>query len=100
MAIQIGKYNFEGPYRTPADIPALSGVYVILGRNGPTNWQVIDVGESRSLWERLNNHDREPQWGRCGYSDRAIAVLYCAEAQRMQIERELRNQFNPVCGIR
>ena len=100
MAIQIGKYNFDGPHRQTTGIHAQSGVYVILGKSGGTNWSVVDVGESQSVRERVENHDRQPCWKGQGHQELAAAVLYVPERQRMQIEDELRNHFNPRCGQR
>lgn len=100
MAIQIGKHNFDGPHGNTGAIHAKSGVYVILGKSGGTQWSVVDVGESASVRERLDNHDRQPCWQHRGHRELAAAVLYVPEQQRMQIERELRASFNPPCGDR
>ncbi|GIK45058.1 MAG: hypothetical protein BroJett012_09610 [Betaproteobacteria bacterium] len=100
MAIQIGKHNFDGPHGNTGAIHAKSGVYVILGKSGGTQWSVVDVGESASVRERLDNHDRQPCWQRRGHRELAAAVLYVPEQQRMLIERELRASFNPPCGDR
>lgn len=100
MAIQIGKYNFDGPHRQTAGIHARSGVYVILGKSGGTNWSVVDVGESESVRDRVQNHDRQLCWKGRGHQELAAAVFYVPERQRMQIESELRNNFNPPCGER
>lgn len=100
MAIQIGNYKFDGPHPHTSAVHARSGVYVILGRSGGTQWSVVDVGESESVRERLDNHDRRPCWQRRGHRELAAAVFYAPEHQRMQIERELRVTFNPPCGDR
>ncbi len=101
MAITIGKYNFQGPFSSTSSLKNQSGVYVILGRNSqPEPWTVVDIGESGTVRERVENHDRAPCWNRQGYNQLAVAAYYCAEAQRMRIEQELRAQFNPPCGDR
>lgn len=101
MSITIGSYNFEGPFTSEAHLRPMSGVYVILGRNSETaNWNVVDVGESGNVQNRINSHDRAPDWKRCGYGVLAAAAYYVPELQRMTIERQLRLQYNPHCGER
>lgn len=105
MAIQIGNYNFHGPYSHHpregcGDLQAQSGVYVALGRAVDGKWHVLDVGESGNVWERVKTHDRTPCWIKHAHREVAIAAIYVPEAQRMLIERELRNQYNPRCGER
>lgn len=100
MAIQIGNYNFDGPHTTTATIMSWSGVYVILGGSGDGLWNIVDIGESGNVRERLDNHDRADQWRRQGHRVLAAAVIYVHEADRMVIERELRVQHNPPCGDR
>ncbi len=101
MSITIGNYSFEGPFGNTADLRNNSGVYVILSR--PTNtdrYTVIDIGEAGWIRDRVANHDRRDQWARNSHGTLAVAVLYCDAAARMRIERELRAQFKPVCGVR
>ena len=101
MSINIGNYNFEGPYTSTTSLKNQSGVYVILGRNSQNqNWNVLDVGESARVKDRVDNHDRSDCWKRQGYSTLAAAAYYCNEQQRMRVEQELRNQFNLPCGDR
>ncbi|MET0003657.1 MAG: hypothetical protein ABW087_08550 [Candidatus Thiodiazotropha sp.] len=101
MSIKIGNYNFDGPYTNTGNLKNLSGVYAILGRSTPgQNWSVVDIGESATVKDRVENHDRSDCWKRQGHSTLAVAAYYCNETQRMRIERELRNKFNPPCGER
>ncbi|MDD3761190.1 MAG: hypothetical protein PHO57_10220 [Acidithiobacillus sp.] len=98
MGIQIGSYNLDGPHTNIGGLHAQSGVYVILGRSGGTNWSVVDIGESQSVRERVETHDRQPCWQRHGYQVLAVAALYVNERQRMTIEKELRIRYTPPCG--
>jgi hypothetical protein len=98
MAINIGGYNFDGPYGHTKDIENASGVYAILGRSGTSPWSIVDVGESGALRDRIDTHDRSPCWRRRGHAQLAAAVLYVPERQRMAIEQQLRGQLNPPCG--
>lgn len=95
--INIGKYSFNGSYANTSSLQNRSGVYVILS----TSNHVVDVGESATVKDRIENHDRKPCWNRHGGSQ--VAVLYTPNRQqsgRMLIEQELRRQFNPPCGKR
>jgi hypothetical protein len=100
MTIQIGRYNFEGPFPDPASLKDQSGVYAILGVNAGQQSVLVDVGESATVRSRVNQHDRTPQWTRRGHQGLHVAALYIGEPQRMVIERELRTQYNPPCGDR
>jgi hypothetical protein len=100
MAIQIGKYNFEGPYSDASSLRDQSGVYAILGSDGSSPWNVVDVGESDQVRTRVMNHDRSDCWKRQRHARLAYAAYYCNESDRMRIEQELRAQFKPPCGDR
>jgi hypothetical protein len=101
MAITIGRYNFEGPFQTCNSVLARSAVYAILGRNSDAErWIIVDVGEAGNAQDRIANHDRASSWRLQGYLQLACAAYYCDERTRMQVEQELRRQFNPPCGVR
>ena len=99
MSIQVGRYHAEGPFGNEGSLQARSGVYVILGRSGQANWNVVDVGESENIRERVANHDRAPCWRGQGHGQLNVAAIYADQPNRMLIERELRNQYNPPCGL-
>jgi hypothetical protein len=100
MSIQVGRYHAEGPFGNVNGLLAQSGVYVILGRlNQQANWIVVDVGESGDVQDRVSNHDRKPCWRGQGHAELSVAAIYADERNRMLIERELRAQFNPPCGV-
>lgn len=99
MAINIGRYNFDGPHTNINALRKQSGVYAILGNGGSgNNWAVVDIGESGNVQERVECHDRAPCWKRQGHRVLAAAALYVAEQQRMQIEQDLRATFQLPCG--
>lgn len=100
MAIQIGNYNFEGPFGSLDALRNASGVYAILGCNSPQQYVVVDVGESATLKNRIAGHDRQGQWKGCGYGTLFAAAHYTDASTRMRIERELRAIYNPPCGLR
>ena len=100
MSIQVGSYHAEGPFGNVNGLKARSGVYVILGRPGVSaSWIVVDVGESGNVQERVENHDRAPCWRGQGHAELAVAAIYADERNRILIERQLRVQFNPPCGV-
>jgi hypothetical protein len=100
MSIQVGSYHAEGPFGNVNGLNARSGVYVILGRSSVSaSWNVVDVGESGNLQERVANHDRAPSWRGQGHVELAVAAIYADERNRMLIERQLRVQFDPPCGV-
>ena len=100
MSIQIGNYHAEGPFGNVSGLLARSGVYVILGRTGQTSsWSVLDIGKSGNVQDRVSAHDRASDWRRRGHSELAVAAIYADERNRMLIERQLRVQFCPPCGV-
>lgn len=102
MPIKIGNYTFEGPYGEVASLRNQSGVYAILARrSADERFIVIDIGESGGVRERVDTHDREVEWTRaCGTARLWCAAYYCDGQARMRIERELRRQYAPACGVR
>lgn len=63
MSINIGSYHAEGPFGNENNLQARSGVYVILGRHSTAStWNVVDVGKSQNIRERVSNHNRAPCW--------------------------------------
>lgn len=100
MAIQIGNYNFEGPFSSVDGLRNTSGVYAILGSNQARQFTVLDIGESATLRDRVGSHDRHDQWRQCGYRTLFAAALYTDAHSRMRIESELRTAYQPPCGIR
>lgn len=101
MSINIGNYNFDGPFTDANSLLNQSGVYVIVGKNAQNaKWNVVDIGESEAVRDRVSNHDRQNCWSKQGYRTLAVAAHYCGERERMKIERELRQQYNPPCGDR
>jgi len=100
MYINIGSYHAEGPFGNENYLQARSGVYVILGRHSTAStWNVVDVGESQNVRERVSNHDRAPTWRGQGHAELSVAAIYADAHNRVLIERQLRAQFNPPCGL-
>ncbi len=101
MTITIGNLSFDGPFASTSQLQARSGVYAILGRGaGGGNWNVVDVGESGDVQDRVANHDRKAQWETTGHTTLNVAAFYCDAATRAKVEQQLRQQYNPACGDR
>ena len=99
MSIQVGQYYAEGPFGNIGNLMSHSGVYVILGRSSQAaNWNIVDVGESHNIRERISSHERKPCWIRQGFYELAVAVIYCDHHNRKRIEQELRSSYRPPCG--
>lgn len=96
---QIGELIFIGPHANASALPTQSGVYLItrLLNNGH---EIIDVGESHNISERIQNHDRMDQWKSVSQNSFYIWTILADENQRMIIERAHRLTYNPVCGDR
>lgn len=97
MAISIGRYRFEGPFTATAQLRRQSGVYVIHCVTGG-RYHNIDVGESQDVRKRVDSHDRAPCWTRNCRGTLTVSVLYCGEADRMRVEKELRTAQVWSCG--
>ena len=100
MAIQIGNYKFDGPFSEPSALRNQTGVYAVLGGDGSSPWTVVDIGESRGVGPRVEQHDRAKCWNRQRHPRLAYAAYYCNEQARMRVEQELREQYKPPCGDR
>jgi hypothetical protein len=98
MGINISNYAFDGAFPSPSHLQDRSGVYAVLGATAG-GLKVVDIGESGAIRTRVAFHDRAPAWARQGLP-LTYAALYCDEASRMRIERELRVAYNPLCGDR
>ncbi len=96
-------YGFDGPYSSPKELNVRPGVYAILCDNG-SRYTILDIGESENVRERIENHDRRDCWEReCKGGVIKIAVYYTPigiESMRINVEKDLRGEYNPPCGER
>ena len=93
-------YAFDGPYKSPSSLSRKSGVYLIstVARGG--RHEVIDIGESADVNDRVSNHDRSADWQKHKQSGLYCSAYYCNEKTRISIETELRTEYKPPCGKR
>lgn len=101
MAFELWGYQFDGAFTSPDSLESLPGVYVIWCRSQQGTWQVLDVGESANVRDRVKNHERSSYWfancqGQIYFS--ATYTLNMGKDKRLQIEKELRDRERPVCG--
>ena len=99
MTITIDNYSAEGPFPSADNLLSQSGVYVILGRNGGNNYDVVDVGQSEDVRSRVSNHDRAPCWKQRGYPELTVAAIYLPHHQLDAVETSIRQRYNPPCGV-
>lgn len=119
--IEIGGYEFEGPYTDTRQLQMRSGIYVIVDvLNGEARC-ILDIGTSGQIEERLGGyHDRQSCWqdnkqGEIGYcvkytsgSTDVDAYNYAPSAvrksnkdtrkERLIIEDELFWKYDVPCG--
>jgi len=96
MSVKIAGYTFEGPYFFASSLENRSGVYAILCGDSPPP---VDVGESATVRNRVENHDRKACWKRnCSGTIKYAALYVRGEQQRKKIEQEIRNRYTVPCG--
>ena len=61
MSVTIGKYTFDGPFRSTDELEDRPGIYAILCQ-GRGKSLLIDVGESAKVKMTVGNHGREDCW--------------------------------------
>lgn len=97
--MNIGGYNFQGPFVSKQMIRDEAGIYVILTRLSPP--KIIYVGQSISLRNRITYHEQEPYWTQHAPLGFYYAVYYTprsAAQQRSQIELEIIRKYKPPCN--
>lgn len=100
--IQIAGYNFEGPFLSTDPLREEAGLYVILTQT-TNGWTVVDNGEASGIKSRIDTHDRAQCWKRHAVGKLGVAVLYTPGwtlSQRMALEQQIRQMYNPACGKR
>ncbi|MDQ0313667.1 hypothetical protein J2S73_000104 [Amorphus orientalis] len=80
---------------------AVSGVYILCASTSPDRWTALYVGETQSLYDRLNAnpgaHDGIVCASGCGATH--IAVMRAdGDALRLLVETDLRHSLNPPCN--
>lgn len=96
--MNLNGYQFAGPYNV--DLPFdndFGAIYAIID-DVP---KVLDIGQTGSINDRVQYHDRRPCWDRNKSGALHLYILVNSSEQgRLQIEQSLRNFYNPLCGVR
>ena len=93
-------FRSNGPFASTSFLQDRSGVYAIIDEQGDKNY-LVDVGESKNVRTRVETHDRKSCWSNRIKGRFKVAVLYTPNKQqagRMEIEQEIRNEFDMPCG--
>ncbi len=95
--MNIGGYEFIGPYTLNTNFRDVGAVYVIKSSN-----DVLDVGQTDNLGERLPDHDRKDCWLENANEQDIDIYIHTdnSEESRLSKESQLRNTLNPSCGDR
>jgi len=104
--VTIGDLPFQCDRLGVVQYDNVAAVYVIICVDDDGTWQVLDVGETGELGDRLEGHEREDCWrDNCPGNNIWVCVYYTPSDQysgedRKQIESMIRKQYNPPCGTR
>ncbi len=93
MTILLGRYEFDGPYKTTSDLNEMPGLYVVL-HCADDEYELIHVAESHNIKESIEFTSRSE---RASGSSVMIAALYTphskARERRIMVE-EILSEFN------
>lgn len=94
--------DFAGiSFEVSSGLPDGEGIYAAIGFRNSNGYPVLDIGESEDIRERVQNHDRAACWVSNGvYAFAVHRMPGSSKIQRMHLEGELRDRFNPPCGQR
>jgi len=95
--MEILGYEFEGPFDHKLPFKVNFGcVYVLVD----ANYQLVDVGQTDCVNDRIPNHDRKACWLRNGCPGRNLFIHRSEnEVYRLKLEKAIRNRYTPVCGV-
>lgn len=106
VPLTIGGKSFRCSSLADADFKDIAAIYVILCVDKDGKWEVLDVGQTGELGERIDEHDRKSCWlSNCPNKNVWVCTypmptnIYTKQ-QRLNLEKELRNKYNPPCGKR
>jgi hypothetical protein len=104
--VTIGSYPFVCVPLGEADFSDVAAVYVILCVAAGGSQTVLDVGQTGQLGSRIDEHERKDCWQKNCPSGNIWVCVYrmpshiYSESDRLKVENELRQRFNPPCGKR
>jgi len=89
-----------------ADFKDIAAIYVIICVDKNGDWEVLDVGQTGELGDRIDSHDRQKCWGNncpnkniwvCAYT---MPSSKYTKQDRLDVEQKLRDKYNTPCGKR
>ncbi|MBZ0264402.1 hypothetical protein K8I28_07010 [bacterium] len=101
MSIEIGWFNFDGPYEHIEDFPDAPGVFVVLCKSGDSGFVVIDVDEGADIKQAIATHERRECWKDNCWGKYFYAAIYpkdSTNSDRLKLAREIRMQYHIPCG--
>ena len=104
--VTISNRSFSCVPLIQADLRDVAAVYVILCVAQGGSWIVLDVGQTGELGSRIDDHDRRQCWSRNCASGNIWVCVYpmpsdrYSRQERLNLEAEVRRQYNPLCGRR
>jgi hypothetical protein len=98
LSIKIGSYEFEGPYFSIEQLKDQPGVYAILcpeeGR-----FSIIDVSEASNVKSMAMSSGKTRCWQNNSRGTFLFSAYYTPTLHaRAEIERAIREQYNPPCN--
>jgi len=106
VPVTIEGKNFQCVRLADADFNNIAAIYVIICVAKDSSWTVLDVGQSGELGDRIDNHDRRQCWlNNCPNKNVWVCIYPMpskdySKQDRLDLERELRDELNPPCGKR
>jgi len=104
VSVTIGALPFQCVKLSEADFRDIAAIYVILCVDKDGNWTVLDIGQTGELGERIDTHDRKKCWAeKCPNNNIWVCVYKMpsdnyTKQDRLNLEKKIRNQYNPPCG--
>ena len=74
--IEIGGYEFEGPYKDAEPLQMRRGIYVVIDIVDGKPHSVLDIGTSSQIEERLGSHHSRQS---CWYENKNGEIAYCVK---------------------
>ena len=105
--VTIGNFAFVCVPLSIANFLDVAAVYVILCVGATGKWNILDVGQTGGLGDRIDSHERRSCWERhCRGKNIWVGVYKMpsdknSESDRLNVEAWIRTTYGPLpCGTR
>ena len=95
MSLEIGNYDFEGPYSSPTQLDERPGVFIVFCCT-EDHYKGLDCGIANQVRDAVDTHPRREEWAEICQGEIQYAVLY-TETNLPAIEERLRELFKFPC---